>query len=173
MAAPTSRAGLAQVEQAVLAVPDPEIPVLTIADLGIVREVEATGSADDGAPRVTVRITPTYSGCPAIEAIAASVADAAARLGWRAHVETVLSPAWTTDWMSAEGRERLRRYGIAPPGRVDAGAPVGVALQRRQVDCPSCGSPETEELSRFGATACKSLRRCRACREPFEEFKTL
>lgn len=156
------------VERAVRAILDPEIPVISIDDLGIVRGIEVDAPA--GVVRVT--ITPTYSGCPAMDAITASVHRVVARHGWQAQVRTRLAPAWTTDWMSDQGREALRRFGIAPPGQRPAG-PVGLGLSVRQADCPSCGSEDTEELSRFGATACKALRRCRACREPFEEFKAI
>lgn len=169
----TAAAPLADVERAIRDLPDPEIPVISIEDLGIVRAVEVVaGGAPDGAPGLSVRITPTYSGCPAVEAIAQEVRRTASAHGWVADVETVLSPAWSTDWMSEAGKERLRRFGIAPPGPVPTG-PRDVDLRLRRVDCPACGSPDTEELSRFGGTACKALRRCRACSEPFEEFKTL
>jgi ring-1,2-phenylacetyl-CoA epoxidase subunit PaaD len=152
-------------------VPDPEIPVLTIADLGILREVreEADGS-------VQVRITPTYSGCPAMEAIRADVVAALRDHGYGdVSVEMVLAPAWTTDWMSDEGRRKLADYGIAPPepglGTLDRrGGPVPLTLSVR---CPRCGSPDTRELSRFGSTACKALWACNACREPFDHFKTI
>lgn len=160
------------VEREIRAIPDPEIPVISIDDLGIVRAV-ATNVPLDGV--VTVTITPTYSGCPAIQAIADDIARVADRYGLRARVQTQLDPAWTTDWMSPAGREALRRFGIAPPGRREdhrSGA-VPVGLSRRLVACPQCGSDQTEELSRFGSTACKALRRCRSCAEPFEEFKAI
>ena len=149
---------------------DPEVPVLTIEDLGILRGVRID---PDGVVEVT--ITPTYSGCPAVEAIRSDVSDALSRNGFQAsRVVTVLSPAWTTDWMTEQGRRRLAAYGIAPPpdsGPASArSGPVHVILSVR---CPQCGSPDTEELSRFGSTACKSLWRCRACREPFDHFKAL
>lgn len=141
---------------AAAAVPDPEIPVLTIADLGVLRDVTV---AADGSVEVT--ITPTYCGCPAMAVIAADVRAALARAGLaRAQVRTVLSPAWTTDWMSEDGRRKLREYGIAPPVR---GAPA--------TTCPRCGSDDTERLAEFGSTPCKALWRCRACREPFDQFK--
>ena len=160
------------------AVPDPEVPVLSIADLGILRDV----TVDETAGTVDVTITPTYSGCPAMAAIGDHVAHVCRQAGWEPRVTTRLSPAWTTDWMSPEGREKLRRFGIAPPGgHAHTGSadpttrmgPVAVALARRSVTCPRCGSDDTTELARFGSTACKSLRRCEACREPFDEFKTL
>lgn len=158
----------AEVVQAVRDVPDPEIPVLTIDDLGLVRELEV----DVAAGRVRVTVTPTYSGCPAMEVIRRSIEQTVSSRGLRAEVSTRLSPAWTTDWMSPRGREALRRFGIAPPGERAVG-PVPVGLARRQVACPTCASTQTEELSRFGSTACKALRRCRHCREPFEEFKAI
>ncbi|MFF5334517.1 1,2-phenylacetyl-CoA epoxidase subunit PaaD [Streptomyces sp. NPDC013181] len=149
-------------------VPDPELPVLTLEDLGVVRGV------DVGEPgRVTVRLTPTYSGCPAIEAMAADIERVLHAHGVaEVSVETVLSPAWTTDDITAEGRRKLAEFGIAPPrprGTASDG-PVPLTLAVR---CPHCGSTETELLSRFSSTACKALRRCVACREPFDHFKEL
>jgi len=146
-------------------VPDPEVPAISVVDLGIVR---ALAEADDGAIEVT--LTPTYSGCPATEVIEASVRDALAPLG---PVRTRLqrAPAWTTDWISDDGRRKLRDYGIAPPGRCAGGAQPVRVMSR--VPCPRCGSERTERLSAFGATACKSLHRCIDCREPFEHFKAI
>lgn len=150
------------------AVPDPEVPVLTIDDLGVLR-----GVTRDADGTVVVTITPTYSGCPAMDAIRADVLTALHGGGFaRARVDLVLSPAWTTDWMSAEGRRKLAEYGIAPPATAAErrGGPVTLTLRVR---CPQCGSLDTEQLSRFGSTACKSLWRCRACAEPFDHFKSL
>ncbi len=149
------RAVLAQVH-------DPEIPVITIEDLGILRDVQVEGE------RVVVTITPTYSGCPAMQEIEADVRAALA--GHDVEVRTVLSPAWTTDWMTETGRDRLRSYGIAPPERRPAG-PVLVQLGGPRLTCPQCGSSDTEELTRFGSTSCKSMWRCRSCREPFDHFR--
>ena len=159
------------VAQAISRVPDPEVPVISIADLGILRSVEV----DEPARRVVVTITPTYSGCPAMEAIASRIVFEADRLGYAADVRTRLSPAWTTDWMSEQGKESLRRFGIAPPGPATHGhsGPVAVSLQARVVTCPNCGSDDTTEIARFGSTACKALRRCESCREPFDEFKAI
>ena len=142
---------------------DPEIPVLTIADLGVLREVVVR----DG--RVEVTITPTYSGCPAMNMIALEIELALQRAGFRdSKIKTVLSPAWTTDWMSEDGRRKLREYGIAPPqASTSRRALFGV----EQVVCPQCGSTETEVLSEFGSTSCKALWRCKGCREPFDYFK--
>ena len=151
--------------QVAATVSDPEIPVLTIEDLGILRAVE---ERRDGS--VHVRITPTYSGCPAMEAIRADVTAALRAAGYPdVTVEMVLAPAWTTDWMSEEGRRKLEEYGVAPPGPRGRG-PVSLALTVR---CTNCGSPDTRELSRFGSTACKSLWVCNACREPFDHFKAI
>ena len=148
------------------AVPDPEIPVLTLDDLGIVRDVRL---AADGT--VEVDITPTYTGCPATAVIAADVQAALRDRGARAtRVRTVLAPAWSTDWMSPEGRRKLREYGIAPPGKVAAGQVVRLTLSAR---CPRCGSTDTREVSRFGSTPCKSLWTCRSCAEPFDSFKSI
>ena len=144
---------------------DPEIPVLTIEDLGVLRGVERDGD------RVVVTLTPTYSGCPAMQEIADDVRSVLAAHGERdVEVRTVLSPAWTTEWMTDEGREALRAHGIAPPGRRAEG-PVLVPLGRPRVACPQCGSTDTEELTRFGSTSCKAMWRCRSCREPFDHFK--
>jgi ring-1,2-phenylacetyl-CoA epoxidase subunit PaaD len=165
----TTRTAPEAVEAAVGAVPDPEVPVVTIADLGILRTVRV----DEATGVVEVVITPTYSGCPAMEAITAHVAHVVRAAGWEPRVTSRLSPAWTTDWMSEEGKEKLRRFGIAPPAHTATAGPVPVALGRRTVDCPRCGSSDTVELARFGSTACKALRRCEACRETFDEFKTL
>lgn len=142
---------------------DPEIPVLTIADLGVLRDVTVT----DGA--VEVAITPTYSGCPAMNMIALEIELALEREGIRnPKVRTVLSPAWTTDWMSEQGRQKLKEYGIAPP---QAGSGRRALFGEQEVACPQCGSVNTEVLSEFGSTSCKALWRCRACREPFDYFK--
>jgi ring-1,2-phenylacetyl-CoA epoxidase subunit PaaD len=147
---------------AVSEVPDPEIPVLTIADLGILREVieDETG--------VEVRITPTYSGCPAMNMIALDVELALAKAGIPGRVKQVLAPAWTTDWLTERGRRKLRDYGIAPP---QPGATRRALFGRDQVDCPRCGSSDTERIAEFGSTSCKALWRCRSCREPFDYFK--
>ena len=165
-----------RVERAVREVPDPEIPVITIDDLGVIRETEWVDRADGQSGRhLRVTITPTYSGCPAMHAMAEGVVEAGRRHGIPVEVVTQLSPAWTTDWMSEAGRDKLRRFGIAPPTgeRAHTSGPVGLTLQQRVVACPQCGSDDTEEVARFGSTACKALRRCRSCREPFDEFKTI
>lgn len=142
---------------------DPEIPVISVVDLGIVRGVD---ELENGGLRVTV--TPTYSGCPATEAIADAVRHALQQAGLGTVAVTQrLAPAWTTDWISAEGRRKLREYGIAPPGAAT------VRIRPRDVDCPRCGSSNTERLSAFGSTACKALHRCLDCREPFEHFKPI
>ncbi len=166
-----ARAPAAEVDAAVGAIPDPEVPVVSIADLGILRSVHL----DEELGVAEVVLTPTYSGCPAMEVIAAHVEHVCRSAGWEATVTTALSPAWTTDWMTPEGREKLRRFGIAPPtGRhTDPGGSVQVSLARRVVACPRCGSAETSEIAAFGSTACKAMRRCETCREPFDEFKTL
>ncbi len=158
-------------------VKDPEVPVLSIVELGIVREVRA----DPVGEQVTVTVTPTYSGCPAMHVIEEEISAALTGAGFReVKIETVYAPAWTTDWISEHAREKLRNYGIAPPGntrdelvqvtmsnpvRPSAGPPV-------RLECPHCGSSDTAVVSEFGATACKSLHLCRACRQPFERFKT-
>jgi ring-1,2-phenylacetyl-CoA epoxidase subunit PaaD len=144
-------------------VPDPEIPVLSVVDLGIVRDV--TESADGRA--VTVTITPTYSGCPATEVIARDVRTALEGKYDAVDVRTQLAPAWTTDWLSAAGRDKLAAYGIAPPGR----RLLPLLTEDRPQMCPHCGSADVEELAGFGSTPCKALWRCASCREPFDYFK--
>jgi len=165
-------AGVAEVAEIVAriaavagAVEDPELPQVTIAELGILREV-VVGEHDG----IEVRLTPTYSGCPAVEVIEAEVHRALAAAGFDdVTVCRVLSPPWTTDWITAEGRRKLAAGGIAPPARQRAGTqPVTFVVR-----CPHCGSADTELVSRFGSTACKALRRCRSCAEPFDHFKPL
>lgn len=145
---------------AVLAdVPDPEIPAISIVELGIVREVRAD----------RVVITPTYTGCPATHAIEQSIRAALNAGGFSdVVIETTLSPPWSTDWISDAGREKLRAYGIAPPPK---GAGASALKNAQAAECPHCGSMHTEEVSRFGSTPCKALWRCKACAEPFDRFK--
>lgn len=149
-------------ESAVAAVVDPELQVVTIEDLGILRGVRVDA---DGSARVT--ITPTYSGCPAMDVIRADIRKAAASNGYeRVEIVTELAPPWTTDWITPAGKAKLAAAGIAPPGS----GPVPVPLGTR-VACPRCGSTDTERLSAFGTTACLALWRCRACAEPFDHVK--
>ncbi|PZF80726.1 1,2-phenylacetyl-CoA epoxidase subunit PaaD [Jiangella anatolica] len=151
------------VREVVAAVQDPELPVVTIEQLGILRDVRVD---DDGA--VTVDITPTYSGCPAMDAIRADIVAALAENGVDdVDVRTVLAPAWSTDWITPDGRAALADAGIAPPH------PAGTVALTLTVRCPHCGSPDTRELSRFGSTACKALWVCRSCQEPFDHVKAL
>ncbi len=153
-------------------VPDPEIPVVSVVEIGIVRDIAFDGET------LVVAVTPTYSGCPATSVITIDIEAAL-----RAHgisdlrIERRLSPPWTTDWIGAEAREKLRAYGIAPP--IDGTASTGARIERiltggnSQVECPRCGSAKTEEVSRFGSTPCKSAWRCLTCREPFDHFKCI
>lgn len=154
---------------------DPEIPVLTLADLGVLRDVRR---APDGALEVV--LTPTYSGCPAMEQMADDARAALAHIGVAGRVVMQLSPAWTTDWMTPAGRAALQRYGIAPPGPVDQVAAPGVLSFKRHAArpshegpaaCPRCASADVVQTSAFGSTACKAAWRCLACREPFDWFK--
>ncbi len=156
---------LERIREALHSVHDPEIPALSVVDLGIVREI---GRDPDGTP--VVRITPTYTGCPATALIEWGVRRALDAAGFaHARIETVLSPPWSTADITEEGRRRLREAGIAPPAERDDGEELFGADP--EVPCPRCGSTDTEKVSEFGATACKALWRCRACREPFEYFK--
>lgn len=158
-------------EEVVAEVVDPELPMLTLTDLGVVRGVDVDGDA------VTVTITPTYSGCPAVEVMGADLRAHLRAAGYaRVQVRTVLSPSWSTDWISADGRRKLAEHGIAPPGRTRprATGPIPLTLgPPTAVRCPRCGAPDTDELSRFGPTPCTALRRCPRCQEPFQEMKTL
>ena len=166
---------LRRARAALEAVTDPEIPVITIAELGVLRDVQI-----DEAGTVVATITPTYSGCPAMDQIADDVSRAlqAADVG-AYRVRSVLSPAWTTDWITAEGARKLRDFGIAPPAHVasaDDARPIRIVRPARNANaehiaCPQCGSHDTVLVSAFGSTACKALYRCRACREPFDYFK--
>jgi ring-1,2-phenylacetyl-CoA epoxidase subunit PaaD len=165
-------AAVANAAAVVATVTDPELPMLTLTDLGIVRDVRDSGG------EVAVTITPTYSGCPAMETIRGDILTALRRAGFEhARVDTVLTPAWTTDWISAAGRAKLAAAGIAPPGRAPrrAAGPVPLVLSGRPatVACPRCGHGETERISAFGATACRELRRCPSCWEPFEHVKEI
>jgi ring-1,2-phenylacetyl-CoA epoxidase subunit PaaD len=146
----------------VAAVVDPEIRVVTIEELGVLRDVRV----DERTGRVTVTITPTYTGCPAMDLIRADIRAALRGVGHSdVEIETVFGPPWSTDWISDTGRAKLAAAGIAPPG------PTGPVTLTLTVRCPHCGSPDTRQLSRFGSTACKSLWRCQACAEPFDHFK--
>jgi ring-1,2-phenylacetyl-CoA epoxidase subunit PaaD len=147
-------------------VKDPEVPALSVVELGVVRDAVVEGDM------VTVTITPTYSGCPAMRVIEDDIRAALEAGGFReVTINTVYAPAWTTDWMSPAAREKLRAYGIAPPHLVGAGQLVPLGPTVRTVECPFCGSANTTTASEFGATACKSLHVCHACRQPFEHFK--
>lgn len=149
---------------------DPEVPALSVVDLGIIRDVDVDA---DGA--VTVSVTPTYSGCPAMDVIEEDIIAALRAGGWpNARVRRVYSPAWTTDWLGDDARAKLAAYGIAPPGR-SAAAEALITLKRREPStaCPYCGSADTTMRSEFGPTACKSVMFCNGCQQPFELFKSL
>ncbi len=164
--APAPNAALRERAWAVASqVVDPEIPVLTVEDLGVLRDIKIENG------KVEVFITPTYSGCPATFVIALNIEAALEDAGFGlARITTVLSPPWTTDWMTEAGREKLKAYGIAPPNRA---AGRRALFGEEAVTCPHCGSAETARISEFGSTACKALWRCRACAEPFDYFKCI
>lgn len=147
--------------------PDPEIPVISIVELGVVREIIAENK------KVTVKITPTYSGCPAMKQIEDDIKSLLTSQGYHPIIEMVYSPAWTTDWISEGAKEKLRKYGIAPPEHSSVDKRVIMGLEPRVVRCPLCKSANTEMISQFGSTACKSLYKCLDCLEPFDYFKCL
>ncbi|MBT9494467.1 MAG: phenylacetate-CoA oxygenase subunit PaaJ [Paucibacter sp.] len=151
-------------------IPDPEVPVISLCELGIVRDLRETAGG------LEVVLTPTYSGCPATELIQDDVRAALAAFG-EIQITLQRAPAWTTDWISEAGRDKLRAYGIAPPGPVLSAEAQPIRLVHRaslsKLACPRCGSEQTEKLSAFGSTACKALYRCLACQEPFEHFKPI
>jgi ring-1,2-phenylacetyl-CoA epoxidase subunit PaaD len=161
-------ADLAAAREIAAQVPDPELPMLTLADLGILRAVSTEGD------RLVVTITPTYSGCPALREMAEDLRHRLARSGFGdVEVRTELAPAWTSDWITPEGRGKLREAGIAPPRPAPPAGPVPLTLGMTRVACPRCGSADTTRIAAFGATACKALYRCVACREPFEYVKEI
>jgi ring-1,2-phenylacetyl-CoA epoxidase subunit PaaD len=165
-------AGLDRARAIAAAVPDPELPMLTVADLGILRDVAAEGE------RLVVTITPTYSGCPALREIAHDLRHRLMAAGFaEVAVRTALAPAWSSDWITAEGRRKLRAAGLAPPHAAPSRpGPIPLtltAVQHEPVECPRCGSADTTQTAAFGATACKALFRCETCREPFEYVKEI
>jgi len=164
-----TRPSAAELWEVLRGVLDPEVPVLSVVDLGIVRDVRV---GDDG---VTVTVTPTYSGCPAVQVIERDILAALAAHGVPdARIRTVFSPPWTSDWISDDARARLKAYGIAPPGPVSPDDELVPLRRRRDVPaCPFCGSADTELRSEFGSTACKSIAYCRSCAQPFEAFKAI
>ena len=179
-ASPATSPRVAQAWAVLAQIPDPEVPAVTLCDLGMVRSVQESGDV------LEVALTPTYSGCPATEMIEQSVVEGLQSAGLGpVQVKLQRAPAWTTDWITPEGRAKLRAYGIAPPGQVQPHESITLRFvpraqypqQRGQtqadVACPRCGSAQTERLSAYGSTACKALYRCLACREPFEHFKPL
>jgi ring-1,2-phenylacetyl-CoA epoxidase subunit PaaD len=162
MVAMRDNAETARLFELLSSVVDPEIPVLTLQDLGVLRDISVT----DG--EVKVSITPTYAGCPAMETMRTDIESTLAAAGYaRVIVQQTLSPAWSTDWMTQSGREKLRAYGIAPPVSTSCGKPDG------HIECPQCNSTEVKRISEFGSTACKALYQCQDCREPFDYFKCI
>lgn len=155
-----------EIEEILRSVSDPEIPVLSIMDMGIVRKVEQEGEV------YKIDITPTYSGCPAMDTIGDDIKAAFKNEGLQAEINLVLSPAWTTDWITERGKAALEKYGIAAPreASVDKAVLLG---EKNQLECPRCGSKDTKMVSRFGSTACKALFQCNDCHEPFDYFKCL
>ena len=156
-----------RVWQALGEIPDPEIPVLSLVELGVVRDVEVAER------RVHVEFTPTFLGCPALEVMRDRMEEAVRALGGEPDVEVVQDDSWSTDRITPEGRRKLREAGFAPPSPRDASGPTLVQLQSHAFRCPYCGSTETRLENLFGPTPCRSIRYCTACRQPFEQFKTL
>jgi ring-1,2-phenylacetyl-CoA epoxidase subunit PaaD len=156
-----------QVWAALEEIPDPEIPVISLVDLGVIRDVQVDGD------RVRVELTPTFLGCPALDAMCKALAQKVASLGGEADVAVIQDDSWSTDRISAAGREKLRAAGFAPPAPRAAGATTLVQLQSRAFRCPYCGSQDTRLENIFGPTPCRSIRWCEACRQPFEQFKTI
>ena len=179
-ASPATSPRVAQAWAVLAQIPDPEVPAVTLCDLGMVRSVQESGDV------LEVSLTPTYSGCPATEMIEQSVVDGLQSAGLGpVQVKLQRAPAWTTDWITPEGRDKLRAYGIAPPGAVQAHEPITLRFMPREqyqqqragtateIACPRCGSVHTERLAAYGSTACKALYRCISCHEPFEYFKPI
>lgn len=168
----TVRTGYTDPRAVAARVTDPEMPMLTLADLGVLRDVEV-----EGPGRVVVTITPTYSGCPAMATMRDDLVHALTDAGWSdVEVRVRLHPAWSTDWISDEGRQALREHGISPPGAAphrDGPVPLNLMPTRRALTCPRCASPAVEVVSEFGPTACKASYRCTACLEPFEHVKEI
>ena len=156
-----------RVREALAAIPDPEIPVISIVDLGVVRDVDVDGE------RVRVEFTPTFLGCPALEAMRAQMEEAIRELGAEPEIDVILDDSWSTDRITPEGREKLREAGFAPPAPREATAPTLVQLTTAVFRCPYCGSTETRLENLFGPTPCRSIRYCEDCRQPFEQFKTI
>ena len=157
-----------QIKELLAQIPDPEIPVVSIVDLGILRDVELINEKE-----ICITITPTYSGCPAMRVIEVEISLILKREGFeKIKINTTLSPPWTTDWLSDEAKEKLRKYGIAPPEKTsfDKNSILG---KDRKIACPQCGSTQSELISQFGSTACKALYRCISCKEPFDYFKCI
>jgi ring-1,2-phenylacetyl-CoA epoxidase subunit PaaD len=147
-----------QIRNLISDIPDPEIPVITITDLGVLRDVNIASD------KVTITITPTYNGCPAMQAISQSITETLHQNGINnVEIKTVFFPVWTTDWMTDDAKERLKKYGISPPAKVSPGD--------RKINCPRCGSDDIKLISQFGSTACKALYKCNSCLEPFDHFK--
>ena len=157
----------AQVWDALAEIPDPEIPVISLVDLGVVRAVDVEGA------RVRVEFTPTFLGCPALEVMRDRMAEAVRDLGGEPEIEVVQDDSWSTDRITPAGREKLREFGFAPPAPREASAPTLVRLQTHAFRCPYCGSTDTRLENIFGPTPCRSIRWCASCRQPFEQFKTI
>jgi ring-1,2-phenylacetyl-CoA epoxidase subunit PaaD len=158
----------ARIRELLNAVHDPEVPVLSVNDLGIVRNINVLTSGKE----VEIEITPTYSGCPAMDMIAMNIRIALMKAGYtEVKINKVLTPAWTTDWMSEAGKQKLKAYGISPPGHVRKSEEVELFAEAPAVECPLCFSLNTSLISEFGSTSCKSLYKCNDCQEPFDHFK--
>lgn len=168
----TQQINIATIWSLLETVTDPEIPVLSVLDMGIIRDIKIEASEFPDKPSIEITITPTYTGCPAMDVISTSIRLILIENGFTMHsIKTVLSPAWSTDWMTESGKQKLKAYGIAPPQSKSIAPSMNLTEEEEKIQCPQCNSTNTKLISRFGSTACKALYQCQDCKEPFDYFK--